>query len=884
MSFLTLLTDILFVGHSLVGPSLPPMVEAGLERQGYNLEVSAQVINGAPLKYSWNNSSEGERGDARTILPKGETSVLVLTEATPIAAQVEWNESAAYVAKFAQLAWDARPDTQVYIYETWPGLNSGTGVVLEGDAGASTAWRERLTAELPMWEAITAKANAARPEAAPLVRVIPAGQAIGWLADAISAGEVPGIDRIDALFDDDIHPDDRALYFLAMVQVAVISNKDPNGLPAKLTRHWLSRAGIITDAQAASFQRIAWAAVTAYQSEDVARIEALERAEKAVTAGVETSASVAVPPVADAVPRQVTAKMPEMGPEVADGGMVNNREDGTLAGPGVEVSIVVPPREVTNPRLALGLAAVVDWSVQQPFLDLMKTARPWIGHLAGQWGGVDYESLQDAGKLDANGWPIALPPNVTGVSTLLLTDLPEDAGKVAGRYVLNHEGKGKLTMGGRAEVVETSLGRVVFDYTPGPGSVILTLTAIDATDPVRAISVVREDQVTARDGGALFNPDWLRRIRGAKGIRFMDWMAVNNSTLAKLQDRPKLADFSWAVNGVPVEVMVALANELRADAWFTMPHLAEDALVRAYAVAVRDGLAPGLMAQVEYSNEMWNWQFAQAAWADEQCRARWQAKDCWVQFYGMRAAEVVDIWADVFGDAAKDRLTRVIATQTAWMGLETEILDAPLAVAEGRKPPVQSFEAYAVTGYFAAGLGTDEKASLVQGWLSESRRFAQSQADQQGLTAPARDDFIARHRFDLATDHAAAELENGFVTGQSSDTLMALLTEVLPYHAKIAKGRGLALMMYEGGTHVVANGRLLDEDEVTSFFHHLNYAPQMGALYEHLQEGWAALTSAPFNAFVDVYAPSKWGSWGALRHLGDDNPRWQALAHGCKKC
>jgi hypothetical protein len=330
--------------------------------------------------------------------------------------------------------------------------------------------------------------------------------------------------------------------------------------------------------------------------------------------------------------------------------------------------------------------------------------------------------------------------------------------------------------------------------------------------------------------------------------------------------------------------MVALANELRSDAWFTMPHLASDALVRLYAQVVQDGLAPGLRAQVEYSNEVWNWQFGQAAWADAQCRARWNAADCWVQYYGMRAAEVVDIWAEVFGDSAIDRLTRVISTQTGWIGLEEQILDAPLSVAEGHKPPVDSFDAYAVTGYFAAGLGSDSKAGVLRDWLADSRRLATAQADQQGLTGQAKEDYIATHCFDLATDGAATELENGFVTGQSSDTLVDLLTRVLPYHATVAQRRGLTLMMYEGGTHVVANGSLLDDAEANDFFQHLNYAPQMGMLYENLQEGWATLTPAPFNAFVDVYTPNKWGSWGGLRHLGDDNPRWQALAHGCKTC
>jgi hypothetical protein len=58
----------------------------------------------------------------------------------------------------------------------------------------------------------------------------------------------------------------------------------------------------------------------------------------------------------------------------------------------------------------------------------------------------------------------------------------------------------------------------------------------------------------------------------------------------------------------------------------------------------------------------------------------------------------------------------------------------------------------------------------------------------------------------------------------------------------------------------------------------------MGALYGELLAGWSLISDQPFNAFVDVYSPGKWGSWGALRHLGDDSPRWQALAKGCHGC
>jgi hypothetical protein len=334
-----------------------------------------------------------------------------------------------------------------------------------------------------------------------------------------------------------------------------------------------------------------------------------------------------------------------------------------------------------------------------------------------------------------------------------------------------------------------------------------------------------------------------------------------------------------------MEVMLALANGLGADPWFTLPHMAEDALVRHWAEQVRDGLAAGLRAHVEFSNEVWNWQFDQARWAQDQARTRWQAEgDAWVQYYALRAAEIADIWTEVFGTDAPARLNRVIGTQTGWQGLEQAILDAPLVQAEGRPAPVQSFDSYAVTGYFAAALGTDAKAPTLRAWLSESRAMAEVQADAQGLTGRARDDFIAARQFDLATDRAATELENGFVTGDPQDTLDQLLTLTLPYHADLARARGLDLVMYEGGTHVVGIGPQLDDAALTAFFGHLNYGPQMGELYTRLQEGWASLTDAPFTAFNDVEHPSKWGSWGGLRHLADDNPRWRALAQGCPKC
>ena len=843
MGFLALLTDVLFVGHSLIGPDLPPLVEGGLRLMERPASVSAQIINGAPLRFNLQNSANAEGVDARAELAKGQTEVLILTEAIPLAEHLRWNDTPGAIAAFAELAKAGNPEVRVFVYETW---HSRNGAVVEGDPNSALPWRERLTADLPLWEGALRESGAE-------VALVPAGQAMARLSDAVAAGTVPGVASMDDFFSDDIHLSDKGRYFVALVHLAAITGTSPEGLPAQMTRAWRSREAVIADDLAAVLQRLAWEAVSGYSP-------------AAVTAETEP-APVQVQTAADAPEAEVVAPVPAPAPPIAQ----------TVIDP----TALTP---ITNPNLALGLHGITDWSVQQPFLDVMKTAREWTGHLPGQYGGWDHDRLAAAGALGPNGWPVAIPPEITGISTLVLVDLPADAGGVAGRYLVHFAGKGGLRIEGRAQNVVIGDGIAQFDFTPGEGGVVLTLDSIDAVDPIRDIVIVREDRAALLAGGAVFNPDWLSRLRGVKTIRLMDWMRTNDSKLAQLEDRPQPEDYTWTRIGAPIEVMVALANALDANPWFTMPHLASDALVRFYAEAARDGLEPGLVAHVEFSNEVWNWQFDQAAWAEEQGRARWGGDSKWVQYYAQRAGEVATIWADVYGDEAETRLVRILATQTGWLGLEDQILTAPDVIAEGGVAPATLFDAWAITGYFSALLGSDEKAAMVRDWITESEAAARAVAQAQGLQAAEAEAFVAAHRFDLAVARALPELESGAVTGKPEDSVDDYLTRTLPHQAQAAAAHGLRLMMYEGGSHVVGHGAQVDDDLLTAFFVHLSYTPEMAQLYDRVLQGWAAVTPEPFNAFVDLASPGKWGSWGALRHLGDDNPRWQVLAKGCLGC
>ena len=534
---------------------------------------------------------------------------------------------------------------------------------------------------------------------------------------------------------------------------------------------------------------------------------------------------------------------------------------------------------MSNPPLAMGLAELADWSTQQPFIDLMKLARPWTGHLEGQWGGLDHDDLEAGGYLDENGWPVAIPEEATGIEALLLVDQPPEATSQAGRYRVTWEGEGEIDLFVyQGENFEYGENEIRFDYAPSVGHVGIEITETDpggTGDYIRNIEVVREDHIALHEAGALFNPDWIERIEDLRVLRFMDWMKTNNSDISGWSERPEPDDYTYTLDGAPAEVMVALANEVGADPWFTMPHLGTEEYMRAFATLVRDTLDPALRPYVEYSNELWNFQFDQTQWALEQAEARWGPDapgDAGMQYAGMRAAGTAEIWDGVFGAAAGERLVHVISTQTGWTGLEEALLEAPLWVAEDpgeNRPPAEYFDAYGVTGYFGFSTGTDEKAPTVLGWIEESRAAAEAEADAQGLTGAAREAHVEAHRYDLAVERVVADLR--------ADSLPNRLDGLLPYHAAAAEERGLDLVMYEGGSHVVGVGSWTNDETLTEFFTHLNYTPEMGALYEELLAGWREAGGTLFNAFVDVAPPSKWGSWGALRHLDDENPRWDAL-------
>lgn len=505
-------------------------------------------------------------------------------------------------------------------------------------------------------------------------------------------------------------------------------------------------------------------------------------------------------------------------------------------------------QNILNPSMALNLNGISDWTSQHPFINAAKYARPWLGHLEGRWGGISNEQLRATGHVNERGWPVAMPDNSRKLSSLVFTDQPADLQSVRGRYRLTYEGDVDIGMSGSARIISQKPGEIWFEYrADGVQPVSVDLTRINPDAPLTKLEIVHEDNIAAFEVGALFNPNWLKLVKDFRVLRMMGWMSTNNSTVETWAQMPTTADYTYS-DGVPVEVMVDLANLIGIDPWFTLPHMSDDDLVRNFAQVVKTKLDPSRRAYVEYSNEVWNFQFDQTRWADAQAKELWGGRaggDAWIQYAGLRAAQIAQIFDDVFGDEADARLVNVISVHTAWTDLAEAQLSGPLLRRMSDHDPSQVFDAYAVTGYLRPDFEDGETGDILRGWLEEGGR-----------------------------DYAFEQIDKSI-----RETRLKNLKDVYwPEHAARAQSYGLDLIMYEGGTHVILPYNEPVDEDLIALLNDFNYSPQMAQLYDEAIEIWYESGGLLFNAFVDVAIPSRYGSWGLLRHIDDSTARWDIIS------
>lgn len=475
------------------------------------------------------------------------------------------------------------------------------------------------------------------------------------------------------------------------------------------------------------------------------------------------------------------------------------------------------PDTYTRGFLGINLAEVTYYDREWVFVDAMKMAREW---LPTKPGGGTFDTGETL-KLDPNGWPLLREGQAA--HTLIFVDT--DGAYPAGRYVCTFDGDGDVVLEFDARIVSRSGNRIEADVDPSSNGIDLRIENSNPNNPVRNVKLWMPGFENAESP---FHPLYLERLKPFSVIRFMDWMRTNGSNIRTWSDRPTKDYYTQGTrSGVALEYMIELCNELGADPWFCMPHLADDAYVYSFARQVRMRLRPDLNVYIEWSNEVWNSQFPQHKWVQavtssdslsEPFRLRW----------AQEANRDFDIWREVFAEES-DRVIR-------------------LAVGQKDNPWVTEKLAEALNGRFDA-----ISCSTYFGLTSTQRKLL------SGSTS-------AGDILDFAFNEMTRSLRRNY---QAHGELARDWTNKL--------NRNIPLIGYEGGQHYTADGgsppwarAMIDVQSDRRMY---------DAYIANMRE-WRNAGGSLFTAFNFVEKPDKWGAWGQLDFM-DQNintaPKYRAL-------
>lgn len=471
-------------------------------------------------------------------------------------------------------------------------------------------------------------------------------------------------------------------------------------------------------------------------------------------------------------------------------------------------------------QIGMNLDSLHDWSTQWSFVDIFKMSRPWVT----QREGVQKWDTGETLNLNPDGYPLLTPGQraCTGVCDAIQGHYPP------GEYLCHYAGEGRIEFKFDARnAMELGSNLYAMDVTPSDRGILITILQSNPDNRVRDIKLWQRTS----ERNPIFPALFLERLAPFKTIRFMCWQNTNGCTLAHWKDR--VTTHSARQNdlrGCAVEYMVDLCNTLNADPWFCMPHLADEDYIRQFATLVKNTLKKDRKIYVEWSNEVWNFMFAQTKWVDQQAKKAGMSHEAMVAHMASRAWR---IWHEVFGDE-KSRVVRVAAGQHYVPWRVKQILEALKG----------EFDAVSCAAYF--DISEPDKKRLNE------------------TTTPV--EMIEALVANMKTTGLPLLQQHGDLAKQWSDRL----------------GRHIPFVAYEGGPGLNpfqfgAPGNLATWSGAAS---DCQSHPMMKEAYKTWLQGFADAGGELFMAFSYVCNLSKWGYWGHLRYQDSPlflSPKYMAL-------
>jgi len=326
-------------------------------------------------------------------------------------------------------------------------------------------------------------------------------------------------------------------------------------------------------------------------------------------------------------------------------------------------------------------------------------------------------------------------------------------------------------------------------------------------------------------GTPLFTSEYLALWDHFDTSRYLDWGKINNSEQVRWEDRIKPGDIREATDPVPYETQIDLANATQTTFYAQIPHLADDNYIEQLARLIDDRLEPNLKVYVEWSNEVWNFNFKQTGYVGELAKASGRNLS---QEYGYRAAVATKVFEDSFRDP--DRVTRVLA------GMAAVPWRAEQAVIGWEQANAGPFEAIALAAYATEPLGSKSIDS----------------ADRLGWSA---EDWL---------NHAIASLQDHQANWYGQ-------------HGALADKYGVPMIAYEGGQHFASAS-----DKWKAFrgvFTEMQDHPLMADLLIADRELFKSSGGSSIIYFNMASPQDIAWPFGTIDNINDleGNPKWQAI-------
>ena len=265
----------------------------------------------------------------------------------------------------------------------------------------------------------------------------------------------------------------------------------------------------------------------------------------------------------------------------------------------LQILILIATADALVP-IGANMDGLADWSRSLPYVNLIRQGRVFGSPNAPWDGNATFDPV--------TGWP-------TSDFGIVLVTGSADLG---GKYLLHGKGNASISL--------TACSGYITDQMYDPSTNILTATINIPQGESQMFLSFRNTSGPGLQDLAILQPGYnltsksnitnlmLAHLSRFSIIRFMDWTGTNGNFETNWNDTTPVNWPQYAAKHNPWQTIPYLANEINKpiDIWINIPHLSSDDYILNVARIMFSDLNPINKIYVEYSNEVWNWQFPQA--------------------------------------------------------------------------------------------------------------------------------------------------------------------------------------------------------------------------------------------------------------------------------